>query len=215
MQHETSRRRGRPPAFDFDTALEAAMRLFRAHGYEGTSMTELTTAMGMNKASIYAAFGSKEDLFRKALERYRSGPAAFVTAALAEPTARKVVQRLLVAAAESLTEKDQAGGCMIVQGALTCGTDAQRIQAELAEHRRAFEQALVRRFERAKREKDLPDTVDCEVLGKLVATVHQGMSVQASSGASRKGLLNVVHLFLAQFPGTPKKKSERARQAIA
>jgi len=190
------------------------MGLFRAHGYEGTSMTELTTAMGMNKASIYAAFGSKEDLFRKALERYRAGPAAFVATALAEPTAHKVVQRLLVAAAESLAGNDHAGGCMIVQGALTCGTDAQRIQAELAEHRRAFEQALVRRFERARLERDLPDTIDCKVLGKLVATVHQGMSVQASSGASKRDLLNVVHLFLAQFPGKPKTNRKRARQAI-
>src|SRR5215470_4594452 len=87
---------GRPRAFDTDKALDRALRVFWEKGYEGASLSELTTAMGINRPSLYAAFGDKEALFRKTLERYEQGPTAFIRESLAEPTARRVAKRLLL-----------------------------------------------------------------------------------------------------------------------
>src|SRR5260370_23346247 len=108
---------GRPRAFDIDKALDRALRMFWEKGYEGTSLADLTEAMGINRPSLYAAFGNKEALFRKALDRYTSGPAAYVSEALDKPTARGVVERLLGGAADLLTNPRNPRGCLMVHGA--------------------------------------------------------------------------------------------------
>src|SRR5438132_8746393 len=87
--------KGRPRAFAIDEALDRALQVFWRQGYEGASLSELTRAMGINRPSLYAAFGGKEALFRKALDRYAEGPAGYVRDALAAPTARAVVERML------------------------------------------------------------------------------------------------------------------------
>src|SRR5687768_6804800 len=102
--------RGRPLAFDQDKALDQALHLFWAHGYEGTSMAELTETLAINKPSIYAAFGNKETLFRKALAKYMDGPVAYVTAALQEATAKRVATTLLNNAVEVMTKPDSPSG---------------------------------------------------------------------------------------------------------
>lgn len=192
------RGRGRPANFDYETALDAAMRVFWRYGFEGASMAELTKAMAMNKTSLYAAYGSKEALFQKALNRYANGPVSFVAEALNEKTAFEVVKKLLCTAAVKLTDT-QNPGCMIIQGALTCSQDAQHIHDMLSGYRNNYETRLIERFERAKKEKDLPMQADTKLLAKLVATVHQGMSVQASSGATTEELLNIAHMIANQF----------------
>jgi AcrR family transcriptional regulator len=93
---QSTKQRGRPPLFNQSEALEKALNVFWLHGYEGTSMAELTEALGMNKPSIYAAFGNKEELFRKALAKYLAGPASFVATAINEPTATKSCRSLFV-----------------------------------------------------------------------------------------------------------------------
>src|SRR5579864_399381 len=95
---------GRPREFDIDQALDRALRVFWRKGYEGASLADLTRAMGINRPSLYAAFGSKEELFRKALDRYAEGPAAYVGEALNEPTARAVAQRLLSGTIDLLSD---------------------------------------------------------------------------------------------------------------
>jgi AcrR family transcriptional regulator len=197
---EVKRQRGRPAAFDPDNALEKALQVFWTHGYEGASMAELTEAMGMNKPSIYAAFGNKEELFRKALGKYLSGPVAYIGEAMQQPTARQAVEMLLTKSAELLCGCDSPRGCMIVQGALTVGQGAELIKRELVMYRQGFEAALKKRFDQAKKESDLPAHVDTASLAKYIATVHQGMSVQASSGASKKELLGVVRMVLDNWP---------------
>jgi AcrR family transcriptional regulator len=163
-------------------------------------MTELTDAMGINKPSIYAAFGNKEELFRKALGKYLSGPVAYVGEAMQEPTARRAVEMFLTKSAEFLTDKNNPGGCMVVQGALSCGQGAELIQRELIAHRNGYEEALRQRLILAQAKSDLPKDVNAAELAKYVATIHQGMSVQATSGATKKELLAVAHFVLKDWP---------------
>lgn len=196
-----TKQRGRPPAFNHEEALDKAMHVFWAHGYEGASMSDLTEALGVNKPSIYGAFGSKEELFRKTLQRYVQGPAAFVGASLQEPTAYRVAQTLLLKAARFLTAKDHPPGCMVTQGALACGQGSEIIKQELASSRNHFVSVLTARFARAQAENDLPADADPAALARLLATMHQGMAVQAASGASEEELLGVARLALESWPG--------------
>src|SRR5205085_6998653 len=107
--------KGRPREFDVEKALDCALKVFWHKGYEGASLTDLTRAMGINRPSLYAAFGSKEGLFRKALDRYAEGPAAYVLEALNEPTARAVAERLLAGSADLLSDPRNPRGCLMVQ----------------------------------------------------------------------------------------------------
>jgi len=192
--------RGRPLAFNQEKALDVAMQLFWAHGYEGTSMAELTDALGINKPSIYAAFGNKEQLFRKALARYIVGPVAFVTEVKNAPTAHQVVEGFLKQAVEFFSNQSTPNGCLIVQAALTCGQSSSVIQQELITYRKRFEEAFAARFELAKVQGDLPHDADANALAKYLATIHQGLSVQATSGATKQELLAVVEIALKNWP---------------
>lgn len=176
------------------------MHVFWAHGYEGASLAALTEAMGINKPSMYAAFGSKEDLFRKAVQKYLSGPASFVAESMREPTAKQVAMKFLTEAAEFLTSCEHPHGCMVIQGALTCGEGSEHIQQELVAYRHSYESSLANRFEQCRTAGDLPEDADVAALARYVATLHQGMSVQATSGATKEELLDVVSLALSQWP---------------
>jgi AcrR family transcriptional regulator len=201
MKRNTSSGRiGRPRSFDIDAALDRALQVFWRKGYEGATLSDLTKAGGVNRPSLYAAFGGKEALFRKALDRYLNGPAAYTQEALKEPTARAVVERLLQGAADLNTAPRNPGGCLTVQGALACGEAGDSIRQELAEYRAAGEAALRRRFQRAKSESDLPATVNAADLARYVATIVYGMAVQAAGGASRDKLQNVVEMALRTLP---------------
>jgi AcrR family transcriptional regulator len=192
--------RGRPVAFNQEEVLNKALNVFWSHGYEGTSMAELTGTLGINKPSIYAAFGNKEALFRKALARYRAGPIAFVGEAMKAPTARQAVENLFTKAVDFFSDESNPNGCMIVQGALTCGQSSSAIQQELIAYRGNFETTLINRFELAKAQGDLSSNVNSKQLAKYIATIHQGMSVQSTSGATREELLAIVAMALKNWP---------------
>ena len=191
---------GRPRAFDPDTALEAALRVFWMKGYEGTALSDLTAAMGINRPSIYATFGNKEALFRKALDRYSERMTNYTAEALQEPTARAVAERLLVGTADLLSFPGNPKGCLIVQGALACGEEADPIRKELISRRATGEAALYERFERAKLAGDLPAGVDAGDLARYVMAVMHGMSVQAAGGANRAALQGVIDISLRAWP---------------
>ena len=192
--------KGRPREFDVDEALDRALRVFWA-GARGRTLPDLTAAMGINRPSLYAAFGSKEELFRKALDRYVEGPAAFVCEALNEPTARAVAERLLGGTIDLVTDRRNLRGCLIVQGALACGETAESVRREVAARRVAGEVALRHRFERARADGDLPAEADAADLARFVVTVMRGMAVQAAGGASREDLRRVAELALQAWPG--------------
>ena len=197
---KSSGRLGRPRSFDIDGALDRALRVFWRKGYEGASLSDLTRAVGVNRPSLYAAFGDKEALFRKALDRYLNGPAAYTQEALKEPTAHAAVERLLQGAADLNTAPRNPGGCLTVQGALACGEAGDSIRLKLAAYRAAGEAALRRRFQRAKSEGDLPATVNPADLAHYVATIVYGMAVQAAGGASHDKLRHVVEIALRTLP---------------
>lgn len=191
---------GRPRAFDIDQALDRALKVFWRKGYEGASLTDLTRAMGINRPSLYAAFGDKEGLFRKALDRYGNRSTTYLAEALNQPTARAVVERLLHGAAESLTNPHNPRGCLYVQGALACGKDTDCIRRELISRRAAGEIEIYRRLKRAKAEGDLSPDSNPADLARFIATVTQGMAVQAAGGASRAELERVAQTALRAWP---------------
>jgi AcrR family transcriptional regulator len=201
MKHNKSPgRMGRPRSFDIDGALDRALQVFWRKGYEGTSLSDLTKVVGVNRPSLYAAFGDKKALFRKALDRYVTGPAAYTQEALKEPTAHAVVERLLQGAADLNTAPRNPGGCLMVQGALACSEASDSIRQELIACRAAGEAAIRRRFQRAKSEGDLPADTDSAELARYVATIIYGIAVQAAGGVGREKLQRVVEMTLRTFP---------------
>lgn len=191
---------GRPREFDLDKALEQALHVFWRQGYEGTSINDLTQAIGITKPSLYAAFGNKEELFRKALDRYIDGPGGYVQTAMAKPTVREVVEHLLLGAADAVTNPENPPGCLAVQAALCCGDAAESIKQELMSRRAMGEEDLRKRFERAVADGDLPADADAADLARYISAILQGMAVQAAGGASRDELQKVARMALKTWP---------------
>ncbi|MFD0772755.1 TetR/AcrR family transcriptional regulator [Streptomonospora algeriensis] len=177
--------RGRPRLFDKEAALRTAMVLFWEHGYEGTSLSMLTSAMGITSTSLYAAFGSKERLFREAVELYNSVDNSPTDAALQEATARRAVEAMLRKNADAYVDPDTPQGCMVVLAGLNLTADNEHIGRYLAECRRRDYAKLVERVERGAAEGDLPRGVDPSALASYSLTVLQGLSIQARDGCSR------------------------------
>ena len=193
-------KRGRPRAFDLDAALERAMHVFWAKGYEGASLSDLTRAMRINRPSLYAAFGNKEQLFRKVLNRYVNGPLAYFDKALSAPKARDVIEQIFLGAANLADNRGVPAGCLLVQSALAVGDEAGSVRKEAAGRRAASERALRQRLERAKREGDLPASVDPTDLARYVKTIMHGMAVQSAGGASSEQLRRVAQVALRAWP---------------
>ena len=176
------------------------MYVFWAKGYEGAALSDLTRAMRINRPSLYAAFGNKEQLFRKVLDRYVNGPLAYFGKALAAPKARDVIKQILLGAADMASDPRLPSGCLMVQGALACGDSAGSVQKETAARRDASEVALRRRLQRAKRDGDLPRNAHTAELARYVMTVLQGMAVQGAGGASSDELRRVAQVALGAWP---------------
>jgi AcrR family transcriptional regulator len=192
--------RGRPREFCTDHALAAALRVFWSKGYEGTSLSDLTEAMGITRPSLYAAFGNKEALFRKALDLYQREKLEYVGRALAQPTAREVAEVLLRGAVNNVTSPEEPHGCLGVITANACGEEAQSVREEVLKRGQVIREALIERLERAKAEGDLPSNVDTGGLTSLLFAMLQGISVQAGGGATREQLNALVDTGLAFWP---------------
>jgi AcrR family transcriptional regulator len=191
---------GRPREFDTETALELATSLFWRKGYEGTSLSDLTEALGITRPSLYAAFGNKEALFRLVLERYEAKAGAYRTRALQAPTAFEVARQLLEGAAELHGDSGNPVGCLGVHGALACSDEAEMIRRELSSHRIAGEAAIRRRLKQAKAEGDLPPDASPSDLARYLSVVLYGMAVQSVGGASRAELRRAAKIALRQWP---------------
>lgn len=193
---------GRPRGFEIDATLDKVMEAFWQHGFEGTTMATLTAATGLNKPSLYAAFGSKEEMFRTAFARYRARQAEFTGNLLADPNARVGVENVLLALVDSLTQPGKPRGCLMVHGNLVGGTDSAAIREELQLRRKATEARVRERLKLAQAEGELAATVDVADLARYIATVFQGLAVQAAGGAPRKALHRVVKLAMMAWPAS-------------
>jgi AcrR family transcriptional regulator len=200
MSTHTAAKMGRPRGFTENEALEAAMRVFWEKGYEGSTLADLTEAMGINRSSMYATFGDKEALFRLAIARYAEGPAAYVREALQQPVVRAVVEALLRGALELLTDPSHPRGCLSVQGALACGSQAEPMKQAMIEWRKQGESDIQKRFQRARREGDLAKDVDPGDLARYISTVLTGLGVQAANGSTRAEMTRVVDMVLRSMP---------------
>jgi AcrR family transcriptional regulator len=191
---------GRPRTFDTDEALEKAMRVFWEHGYEGASLPDLTAAMGISRTSMYAAFGNKEELFRKALARYAGGPAAYGAEALAEPTAHRVATMFLRGAVRSSTLPGYPTGCLSLRAAVAGGEDGQAVRELLIAWRDETGAHLTERFHRARDEGDLPAGTDPAMLARYLMTIGNGIAVQAAGGAGRDVLQTIADAAIRSWP---------------
>jgi AcrR family transcriptional regulator len=191
---------GRPRGFDADEALRRALLVFWERGYEGASLADLTKAMGITKTSMYAAFGNKEQLFRKALELYTEGPASYGMQALEEPTAQAVATAFLNGTVQATTRPGCPSGCLGVQGSLAAGDFGRPARDALIEWRNDARLRLEERFQRAIDEGDLPRDTDAGRLARYIMTVSFGIAVQAASGISRDDLQEVADTALSSWP---------------
>jgi len=193
--------KGRPREFDLDRALAAALRVFWTKGYEGASLTDLTEAMGITRPSLYAAFGNKEALFKKALDLYEREKLDYIGRALEAETARGVAERLLRGALEMQLSSCDPKGCMGVINSVACGAEAESVRAEVLARVAVVRRALTARLDRAREEGDLPAQSDPIALTDYLLAILQGLAVQAGAGASVESLQGLISTSLAMWPG--------------
>ncbi len=199
----TGRRRGRPWSFDRAAALEKAMLIFWRHGYEATSLNDLTSAIGVAPPSLYAAFGDKKQLFLSAVERYLEvyggGGAGIIQRA---PTARDAVYELLHGAARGFTQPGRPRGCLLVNGAINLPEGADEIRDAMVALRSKVEKSLGGKLRAGIRSGELPRETDAAALAAFYLSVNHGMALMAQDGASRATLLAVADQAMRVWPGT-------------
>ena len=196
------RKIGRPLSFDREVALHQAMLLFWRHGYEATSLSDLTAAMGVTPPSIYGAFGDKKELFREAVKRYVSGPMTALSIIDEAPTARDAAWGLLQGAVIGFTGSDTPSGCLLATSAISCSAEAADLQGELATIRLQIEAHLKRKIVNAARARELPPGTDADALAGHTMAVIQGMSTLARDGASREKLIRVAAQSMLAWPSS-------------
>ncbi|WP_404373907.1 TetR/AcrR family transcriptional regulator [Sphingomonas sp. MMS24-J45] len=194
------RKTGRPRSFDRDAALEQAMFAFWRHGYETTSIADLTAAMGVTAPSLYTAFGDKQRLFLEAVRRYAGDPQAMADRIAGAPTAYDAARDLLTGAAIAYTGDTTPKGCLLASATASGSPDSAAVQRAVADIRTTIARHLADRIDRDIARGTLPQGTDSTALAGLVMAVIQGMSVLARDGATRDALLSITSATLAAWP---------------
>lgn len=207
-------RTGRPREFDRDEALQRAMQLFWAQGYEGTTLADLQKAMGdITPPSFYAAFGSKEKLFREAVELYKKTQGAPVVKALLEgSTARASFEAMLRAAAENVCGQSNPRGCLMALGGINCARANNGVEDFLREQRAIREKVIRQRLRRGIADGDLLKATDINALASFYTSVVDGMAIQSRDGASRKTLNAIVDCAMAAWDKMAEKNAMDAEK---
>ncbi len=194
------RKTGRPLSFDRDAALEQAMLTFWRHGYETTSIVDLTTAMGVTAPSLYAAFGDKKRLFLEAAHRYAGDPEAMARAIDDAPTAYDAARRMLTVAATAYTGDTTPKGCLLASATASGSAASADVQRAIADIRQRIAAQLRARIECDISAEVLPPWTDAAALAGMVMAVMQGMSVLARDGMPQPALLAIVKHTLQAWP---------------
>jgi AcrR family transcriptional regulator len=194
------RKTGRPLSFDRDMALEKAMLTFWRHGYETTSIVDLTTAMGITAPSLYTAFGDKKQLFLEAAHCYAGDPEVLAEAITGAPTAYDAARDMLIRAAIAFTGNDTPKGCLLASATASCSSEAADVQHAITDIRNAIAAQLRARIGADVSGGILPQDTDVAAIAGLVMTVMQGMSVLARDGASRAQLLSIIKHMMNAWP---------------
>lgn len=190
------------------------MRLFWSRGYEATSVSDLTEAMGITPPSLYGTFGDKKRLFLEAVDRYQVGPGGHAQRAFSEePTAKSAIRRLLMDTVESFCNPKHPKGCMIVLAATNCTAESSDVLDALAERRRAGERAIRDRIAAGQAAGELPPDVDIDTLAGLVMTTLYGLSIKARDGASRAGMRKIVEQTLRLWPRRITRMRRRSKKS--
>ena len=156
--------------------------------------------MGINRPSMYAAFGNKESLFEKVVDRYMNGPAGYAFDALNAPTAREAAKRLLDGSVDMATAPKHPGGCLLLQSALACGKPNDAIRRALIRYRKQTQELLRERFERGQAEGDLADDCNADDLARFISGTMHGIAVQSLGGATRDELSRMVDIAMRAWP---------------
>jgi AcrR family transcriptional regulator len=202
------RQRGRPRQFDRDEALERAMLLFWERGYESTSVSDLTEAMGISTPSLYGAFGDKKQLFLEAVERYQAGTGGFAQAALRdEPTAESAMRRLLLDAVAAMTRRGRPRGCMVALSATNCAEDSRDVFEALSEQRKFAERAIKDRIAAGAAAGELAEDTDVDALAGFITALLHGLAIHARDGISRARLQKRVDQAMRMWPRRPRSRS--------
>ena len=191
---------GRPRGFEVDQALNQALLLFWRKGFVATSISDLTEAMGINRPSLYATFGNKESLLRRALERYSEGPSSYLQEALQQKTTLEVARYMLLGIVNLISGNGNPSTCLWVHSAMSCGDLSGPLAQEFTHQRRAGLVALRERFERGILEGELPASTDAAALAHFLQTVNVGLSVQGATGAARQELMAIASHTLDTWP---------------
>jgi AcrR family transcriptional regulator len=177
------------------------MEVFWERGYEGASLSELTSVMGIAAPSLYAAFGSKEELFRESVRHYLQTDGSGIWKALdEEPSTRKAIVTILRATAEASTLPNKPAGCFLVTALANCSPENVGMQAELRDRRIMLGDMLRLRLDRGIADGDLPAGTDTRALSAYIITVQQGLSMRARDGGSRAELMRTADLAMAAWP---------------
>lgn len=201
MENLEKRAPGRPRTFDREKALATAVDLFWRHGYDGTSIAQLTDAMKISAPSLYAAFGSKEQLHREAIDLYLSTHGNYMSRSFAQPgSTRDAIERVLKDAAKAFSQPGLPQGCLVGSGALHCALENASVGHDMTSIRKHTRDTIHARIKQAMVAGELPPDTDAKALAAFFAATVQGMSVQAIDGASRPLLNRIAEIAMAAWP---------------
>lgn len=202
--------RGRPRAFDRNAALERAMRVFWAKGYEATQLADLTAAMGINPPSFYAAFESKEAIFREAVDLYLATDGAASMRALADTAStRDAIGAMLLASIDIALANPAKGGCMVSLGLINCQEQNEGVRALMRGLRKTTEDLIYQRLEHGRADGELSPSADIGRISRFYAAMLQALSLQAQDGASQKDLAGIAEASLAALDSVLARPEQR------
>ncbi|MGF6782600.1 AcrR family transcriptional regulator [Paraburkholderia sp. GAS334] len=198
-----SKSRGRPRTFDRHAALTCAMEMFWLKGFDGCAISDLTAAMNINSPSLYAAFGSKEDLFREAVDLYGTLEGEATRCALAGPrNIRDALGTMLKRSVDMFTRGPQPRGCMVMLGTLNVSADRNELRALLHKRQRQILDVICKRMALAVDDGEIAPSVDIDGLSMMCAVLFTGLAVHAHDGAGRAKLNSAIDAFVATLPVT-------------